>query len=163
MKGHVQNIKAGQSFYHNYGGNKSNPQSLPRVAAALDMAREQSSIVPAVIPDPIQNQPTQQAPVTLPTSPKALAEHAEQQPTPAPTVNLGSSSTTKLISPSMPYLPVRAPAIKLPAQPAVAQRLNTPSSPAPTSSSDDSMTQNVSDRQLAHLITGGLGMGGQVG
>lgn len=116
-----------------------------------------------VTPDPIQNQPTQQAPVTLPMSPKALAEHAEQQPTPAPTVNLGSNSTTKVIAPSMPYLPIRAPAIKLPAQPAVAQRLNTPAPPAPTSSSDDSMTQNVSDRQLAHLITGGLGMGGQVG
>lgn len=162
MNGHVQNIKAGQSFYHNYGGNKSNPQSLPRVAAALDMARKQSSIVPAVTPDPIQRQSTQQAPVTLPTSPEALAEHTEQQPTP-PTINLGSRSTTKLIAPSMPYLPIRAAAIKLPTQPSVAQRLNTPSSPAPTSSSDDSMTQNVADRQLAHLITGGLGMGGQVG
>lgn len=129
-------------------------------------ARERKDAVQAAgvtQPDPIQSQPTQQAPVTLPTSPKALAEHAEQQPAPAPTVNLGSNSTTKLIAPSMPYLPIRAAAIKLPAQPAVAQRLNTPSSPAPTSSSDDSMTQNVADRQLAHLITGGLGMGGQVG
>lgn len=118
--------------------------------------------VPAVSPDPIQSQPTQQAPVTLPMSPKALAEYAEQQPTP-PTINLGSRSTTKLIAPSMPYLPIRAAAIKLPAQPAVAQRLNTPAPPAPTSSSDDSMTQNVADRQLAHLITGGLGMGEQIG
>jgi len=129
-------------------------------------ARERKDAVQAAgatQPALVQPKPTQPAPVTLPTSPKALAEYAEQQPATAPTVNLGSNSTTKMIAPSMPYLPIRAAAIKLPTQPSVAQRLNTPPPPAPTSSSDDSMTQNVSDRQLAHLITGGLGMGGQVG
>ena len=55
------------------------------------------------------------------------------------------------------------PMLKIPAMPKVTQRLDSGSSDKPlfVQSSNDSINQNVSDRDLAHAITGGLGQSRQ--
>lgn len=55
------------------------------------------------------------------------------------------------------------PMLKIPAMPKVTQRLDSGSSDKPlfVQSSNDTINQNVSDRDLAHAITGGLGQSRQ--
>jgi hypothetical protein len=179
MKGHVQNVRAGQSFYHGYGGNKANPQSLPKVAAALDVARAQTvgkptqpATPPATSPQPAANQPKPAAPTKLPETSNGLAEYAEIQPAPAATspvpAPIPASNTQSMIRPAAQVmsLPISASSIRqapnLPTMQPMPKVKEQVSSPAPQvvtiAQSADTIAQNVGDRAIAHAVTGGLGM-----
>jgi len=164
MKGHVQNVRAGQSFYQGYGGNKANPQSLSKVAAALDGARAQTV-----------GKPTQPAtPAKLPDTSQGLAEYAEIQPAPAVTVPvpapIPASNTQSMIRPAAQVmsLPISASSIRqapnLPVpqpMPKVREQISSPAPQVVTiAQSADNISQNVGDRAIAHAVTGGLGMRG---
>ncbi len=149
-------------------GLKSNRMSDKDKRNALARyARERKDAVQAAgvtQPDSIQNKPTQtvtpqkQVPISQAEGQALLDQFMPSNKMAIPTV-----PHTKVITPAIPYRPQYQPAPKLPTQPQTSQRINTPQSAVPaTSMSDDSMTQNVGDRQLAHLITGGLGMVGQI-
>lgn len=180
MKGHVQNVRAGQSFYHGYGGNKANPQSLPKVAAALDVARAQTvgkptqpATPPATSPQPAANQPKPAAPTKLPETSNGLAQYAETQPAPAVTVPVPApatptANTQSMIRPAAQVmsLPISASSARqapnLPTMQPMPKVKEQVSSPAPQvvtiAQSADTIAQNVGDRAIAHAVTGGLGM-----
>ena len=143
------------TYYDNKGGNRAS--IMPhQVLAAMNKDREALKL--SSVPKPTVT-PQKQAPISQAEG-KALLE----QFMPSNNMALPTAPQTKVITPAIPYMPQRQPAPKLPAPPQSSQRINTPQPQAPvTSMGDDSMTQNVGDRQLAHLITGGLGMGGQIG
>lgn len=181
MKGYVQNVRAGQSFYQGYGGNKANPQSLSKVAAALDVARAQTvgkptqpATPPATSPQPTANQPKPAAPTKLPETSKGLAEYAELQPAPAVTVPvpapIPASNTQSMIRPAAQVmsLPIsassvrQAPNLSVPQpMPMVREQISSPAPQVVTiAQSADNISQNVGDRAIAHAVTGGLGMRG---
>ena len=165
MKGHVQNVRAGQSFYQGYGGNKANPQSLSKVAAALDGARAQTV-----------GKPTQPAtPAKLPDTSQGLAEYAEIQPAPAvtspvPAPVAPNTNMKSMIRPAAQVmsLPISASSIRqapnLPVpqpMPKVREQISSPAPQVVTiAQSADNISQNVGDRAIAHAVTGGLGMRG---
>lgn len=142
------------TYYDNKGGNRAS--IMPhQVLAAMNKDREALKL--SSVPKPTVT-PQKQAPISQAEG-KALLD----QFMPNNNMALPTAPQTKVITPAIPYRPQYQPAPKLPAQPKTSQQINTPQPQAPvTSMGDDSMTQNVGDRQLAHLITGGLGMGGQI-
>ena len=165
MKGYVQNVRAGQSFYQGYGGNKANPQSLSKVAAALDGARAQTV-----------GKPMQPAtPAKLPDTSQGLAEYAEIQPAPAvtspvPAPVAPNTNMQSMIRPAAQVmsLPISASSVRqapnLPVpqpMPKVREQISSPAPQAVTiAQSADNISQNVGDRAIAHAVTGGLGMRG---
>jgi hypothetical protein len=74
-----------------------------------------------------------------------------------PTMNIGDAKTQAGMS--APQVPPSPAVGAVPAMPTTQKQLNTPM-PAPQTipASNDSISQNLSDRDLAHAVTGGLGM-----
>jgi hypothetical protein len=147
-------ISNGTTTYYDTGKGGNRASIMPhQVLAAMNKDREALKL-PSV-PKPTVT-PQKQVPIGQAEGQALLDQFMPSNKMAIPTV-----PQTKVITPAIPYRPQYQPAPKLPAQPQTSQRINTPQSAVPaTSMSDDSMTQNVGDRQLAHLITGGLGMGG---
>lgn len=157
MDGHKRPVRTGESFYQDHGGNKANPQSLPRVSAALDAMRQKT-----------------QQPAALPETSRGLAEYAEAQPIPAatqpPTPVIPTANQQSMIMPAarVMSLPLSASSARqapnLPAMPPMPKVRELVSSPAPQvvtiAQSADTISQNVGDRAIAHAVTGGLGMRG---
>lgn len=149
-------ISDGTTTYYDSGKGGNRASIMPhQVLAAMNKDREALKL--SSVPKPTVT-PQKQAPISQ-VEGKALLD----QFMPNNNMALPTTPQTKVITPAIPYRPQYQPAPKLPAQPQTSQRINTPQPQAPvTSMGDDSMTQNVGDRQLAHLITGGLGMVGQI-
>ena len=147
------------TYYDTKGGNRAS--IMPhQVLAAMNKDREALKL--AGMPKPTVTPQKQATPISI-GKPEGQALLDQYMPSSNMALPTAPAPQTKVITPAIPYRPQYQPAPKLPAPPQSSQRVNTLQPQAPvTSMGDDSMTQNVGDRQLAHLITGGLGMGGQI-
>jgi hypothetical protein len=93
----------------------------------------------------------------LPSNPTDLAATAEQMNQQPSGMNIRPAQSQAGMS--APQIPPKPVAGAVPAMPTTQKQLNTPM-PAPQTipASNDSISQNLSDRDLAHAVTGGLGM-----
>jgi hypothetical protein len=110
----------------------SNPQAMPQAAT--------STTIPTAKVNPTDNSTSQDTATATPMFMKIAPANKQ----------------TGLSAPQVPPSPAVG---AVPAMPTTQKQLNTPM-PAPQTipASNDSISQNLSDRDLAHAVTGGLGM-----
>lgn len=142
MRGDIQDIKAGESFYKGIGQNKANPKSLRLVTEALEGIRTQQMAAPPITTPAIQNRienfkPMRMAEDTIQPAPKLhmpkeaaeLAKHAESLDRPAPNTPQQQSRSDQGQSSENWYDQYLFKGVG----------------------------QSVEDRLIAHAVTGGLG------